>query len=232
MRSPARRRRGEAPEVAEPGEAEVEVRPAVEETAEVRPEAEVAEPGEAAQAEPPKRKRGRPRKRPVEETGAEQPPKRKRGRPRKRPVEETAEVRPEVEVAEPGEAEVEVRPAVEETAEVRPEAEVAEPGEAAQAEPPKRKRGRPRKRPVEETGAEQPPKKKRGRPRKRPVEDTNTLAPAEPPNRGHTRKRRKNVFEERKKSMNSTLTDMDNKSLGYIDAKDLYEKISADPSPA
>ncbi len=162
--------------------------------------------------EPVKRRRGRPRKNPVENstpetTTAEAPvpsspeesepaedqPKRRRGRPRK------SETQP----AEPAASSSESVMAPEESAEAQPKRRRGRPRKTEVAaesatvssdsseteEPPKRRRGRPRKTETTteasataDATAEQPVKRRRGRPRKSETLAEDTAAAAEVPN--------------------------------------------------
>ena len=132
---------------------------------------------------PVKRRRGRPRKNPIiEETNVkesviaetksanEAEPKKRRGRPRKNPVVEEKEVAPTKKR----------KKRTNKIAAMAQSLKTAEKEEqikaSTQDKPEKRRRGRPRKNPIEAPVVENAPKKRRGRPRKnaQPIVSTET----------------------------------------------------------
>ena len=131
----------------------------------------------------PKRPVGRPRKHPLppaSEVQSQAPVvKRKRGRPRKTPL-----VEPAAPVQTVQERDDQNKPATGNPPPTEPS------GDTSAAAPVKKRRGRPRKVPVETTtaakegpkettdGQMEPPKKKRGRPKKNPLPDSNGPSPA------------------------------------------------------
>ncbi|OUO39495.1 hypothetical protein B5F82_07155 [Megamonas hypermegale] len=137
---------------------------------------------------PEKRRRGRPRKNPiVEETSAkesvvaetksayEAEPKKRRGRPRKNPVDVEKEVAPTKKRKKRTNKIAAMAQSLK-TIENKSNSEEAQIKTEVQDKPEKRRRGRPRKNPIEAPVVENAPKKRRGRPRKnaQPIVSTET----------------------------------------------------------
>lgn len=137
---------------------------------------------------PEKRRRGRPRKNPIiEETNVkesvvaetksayEAEPKKRRGRPRKNPVDVEKEVAPTKKRKKRTNKIAAMAQSLK-TIENKSNSEEAQIKTEVQDKPEKRRRGRPRKNPIEAPVVENAPKKRRGRPRKnaQPIVSTET----------------------------------------------------------